>query len=62
MTNIEKLARLIVRTGNADKIMAVLPQIITPATKPNSKEETAGSGLSSAAQPSLPPESSSHGA
>ena len=32
MTNIEKLARLIVRTGNADKITAVLPLIIKKAS------------------------------
>lgn len=33
MTNIEKLARLIVRTGNADKIMKTLPLLIQPREK-----------------------------
>lgn len=32
MTNIEKLARLIVRTGNADQIMAALALIIKMAS------------------------------
>ena len=35
MTTIEKLARLIVRTGNADQIMAALNMILTVPTKPD---------------------------
>ena len=34
MTNIEKLARLIVRTGNADKIMAALEIAVKVSGKP----------------------------
>ena len=40
MTNIEKLARMIVRTGNADQIMAPLPLMITSTAKPPKEEET----------------------
>lgn len=39
--NIYRLAQIIRSTGDADRIMAVLPLIITPSTKPTEKEETA---------------------
>ena len=40
MTNIEKLARLIVRTGNADKIMAALALAVRiGVVAPGSAEE-----------------------
>ena len=35
MTNIEKLARLIVRTGNADKIMAALAVAVEVSVQTN---------------------------
>lgn len=38
MSNIEKLARLIVRTGNADKIMAVLAASLAPTSATSAKE------------------------
>ena len=40
MTNIEKLARLIVRTGNADQIMTALNMILTVSTKPDKNNPT----------------------
>lgn len=39
MTNIEKLARLIVSTGNADQIMNALTIILTPNTTETDKQK-----------------------
>ena len=39
--NIYRLACIINSSKHRDKIMAVLPLIITPASKPTEKEETA---------------------